>query len=189
MAHSMRLPFLLLGALSTGALITTPARAFTTIRMNGSDLTTYDGSFNQNPGFFAPAPSGRMAWWGNSASAEAYARRAGDSLPGNGDEGPYFAYQEANGAVIAWALALNTPGSTSEVFIGKEEGVIYAIQSDGPRPASVPAPLPLFGAAASFAWSRRLRARLRSGTQPGSSPRASRSTSASWAGRHTRRRS
>jgi hypothetical protein len=81
--------------------------------------------------------------------------------------------------VTAAVLALNLPGSSSEVDIGKEERVVYAVLKPHQPPAGVPAPLPIFGAAASFAWSRRLRARLHNRTHAGNSPRATASTSSS----------
>lgn len=62
------------------------------------------------------------------------------------------------------SLGLNsTPGLLASWTInGSSETVEVRVGS--PAPSSVPGPLPLFGAAAAFAQSRRLRARLRAGS-------------------------
>jgi hypothetical protein len=59
--------------------------------------------------------------------------------------------------------SLSEAGSGSVVaFPTIDEGVPYGFIGPNLAISSVPAPLPLFGGAAAFAWSRRLRARLRS---------------------------
>lgn len=55
-----------------------------------------------------------------------------------------------SGLLASWTI--NGSSETVEVRVGS------------PAPSSVPGPLPLFGAAAAFAQSRRLRARLRAGS-------------------------
>jgi hypothetical protein len=60
------------------------------------DVTTFTGSYNNNTSKFAtPANSGVMPWWGNQATATAFATAVGTNLgtPNfSGQEGPYFAY-------------------------------------------------------------------------------------------------
>ena len=49
--------------------------------------------------------------------------------------------------------------SGSNIYAATNGGLSIAQQSD-PTPSAVPGPLPLFGAAAAFGWSRKLRRRL-----------------------------
>jgi len=51
--------------------------------------------------------------------------------------------------------------SDGNVYAATNGGLSIAQQSD-PTPSAVPGPLPLFGAASAFGFSRRLRSRLRS---------------------------
>jgi MYXO-CTERM domain-containing protein len=181
MALPALLPSIFLATLSATSfvLLPIPGRA-ATVLVNGvnHNITTYAGSYSDDPGLFGLPPSGRMPWWGDPDLAEEFAFAIGSSLPGNGGQGPYFAFAEDTDVVTAVVLALNLPGSSSEVDIGKEESVVYAVVSAQPQPTGVPAPLPLFGVGAAFAWSRRLRARQRGRAHGGSSPRPSASTSA-----------
>lgn len=50
--------------------------------------------------------------------------------------------------------------SGSNIYAATEGGLSIAQQSD-PTPSAVPGPLPLFGAASAFGFSRKLRRRLR----------------------------
>jgi len=69
----------------------------------------------------------------------------------------------AGQTLASLGLSSTTPGLLASWTInGSSETVEVRIGS--PAPSSVPGPLPLFGAAAAFAQSRRLRARLRAGS-------------------------
>jgi hypothetical protein len=64
------------------------------------------------------------------------------------------------------SLGLNstTPGLLASWTITGGNNETVEVRIGSPAPSSVPGPLPLFGAAAAFAQSRRLRARLRAGS-------------------------
>jgi hypothetical protein len=142
-----------------------PALAVT-VQVNGADydLTIYSGSYNNQPGYFqTPANGGRMPWWGQPSLASdfAFALAAGLSptpLPANG---PLFATAYNGSVVEASYYDLSTLGSTDVINENMPfaPGSVqsYAVLSN---PAPVPAPLPLFGAAAGFSAARRLRRRL-----------------------------
>ena len=69
----------------------------------------------------------------------------------------------AGQTLASLGLTSTTPGLlASWTIAGSSETVEVRIGSNAP--SSVPGPLPLFGAAAAFAHSRRLRARLRAGS-------------------------
>jgi len=67
-------------------------------------------------------------------------------------------YTTANGLGDNVVKGVYVSGST--IYAATEDGLSIAQQSD-PTPSAVPGPLPLFGAARAFGFSRKLRRRLR----------------------------
>lgn len=144
-----------------------PAAALT-VQVNGTnyDLEIYSGSYNDQPAFFeTPAQAGRMPWWGNSALAAdfAYALAGGLSPTPLPADGPLFATAASGSTVLATYYDLSTLGSTDviheDIPFSKAGVQTYVVASN---PASVPGPLPIFGAAAGWSFSRRVRRRLSS---------------------------
>lgn len=124
--------------------------------------------------FQTPANGGSMPWFGDGsgalATAFANALLAADPTqsvfgypnPGTGGvaglRSPFFAWnhEPANNRVSYVSLELPTPSVTNpSFFVGQPARRDYFIAS-----RVVPGPLPLFGAAAAFGWSRRLRRRI-----------------------------
>lgn len=142
-----------------------PAAALT-VQVNGADydLAIYSGSYNNQPGYFqTPGNGGRMPWWGQPtlASDFAFALAAGLSPTPVPADGPLFATAFNGTDVEASYYDLSTLGSTDVI----NENMLFApgsVQSYAvlSEPAAVPAPLPLFGAAAGFSAARRLRRRV-----------------------------
>ena len=122
------------------------------------DITTFEGSYADSSAKFAtPANNGLMPWWGDGSLAVLFAQAVGDRLgyPNlSGDDTPYFAF-ELFGADLNSRLS-NGAYSTSS----GSDPYTYAVLAS---PTAVPGPLPLFGAAAAFGVSRRLRRRIQLG--------------------------
>ena len=144
------------------------AAAAFVVNISGTNynVTTFEGSYNGNiTKFETPSNGGVMPWWGNSALAEEFATLVGNAFGNNvnvGIYGPYFA--EAKGDVSAgedefYAYALSSlTGNVTDVNPKLANVYIWAQVTQA---ESVPGPLPLFGAAAAFGMSRRLRRRIR----------------------------
>jgi hypothetical protein len=135
------------------------------------DVTTFTGTYDANTSKFALPPSGLMPWWGSESIASQFATQVLDrlGLPFSGFAGPIFAYQtvpnfenpsliEVEGRLYDSTI-LGIGSSVGEVRISDT----YAIVVPAAPPAAVPGPLPLFGAAAAFGLSRRLRRRIQLG--------------------------
>jgi hypothetical protein len=119
--------------------------------------TSYTGSVD----LFQLPPLGKMPWWGSQSNADFFAGEVFDAL-GEGSTagyGPLFAYDydPSIAEVIGSLQDLSTPGSFIDDNPAASATVKYAIAN---ATTPVPGPLPLFGAAAAFGWSRRLRRRL-----------------------------
>ncbi len=123
------------------------------------DVITFTGNYDSNAVKFN---STDMPWWGNGTVANAFATAVGTQLglPNTpGQQGPYFAFsssaQTVNNQVYFNNLGVVGFGQPTS------QAAVYAILvSQSPSSSSVPSPLPLFGAAAAFGWSRRLRSRI-----------------------------
>ncbi len=161
-------PTLLMGSIAVAStlLAATPADAVG-VKVNGKnyDVITFDGTYTGNSDLFAPPSAqgpGRMPWWDDIDLAEAFANALGDALANNfvPDQGPYFAFSTDGGFVTSSVLALNPPGSISDGFTEFTDEMTYAVINPTGPVSGVPAPLPIFGAAVCFRWSRRLRKRL-----------------------------
>lgn len=154
----------LLAAAALGSLSPQSAAALT-VQVNGAtyDVELYTGSYNSNAAVFQlPASGGRMPWWGQPTLAAdfAFALAAGLSPTPLPADGPLFATAYTGTDVEAAYYDLTTLGTTDvineNVAFDPNSSQSYAVVTS---PATVPAPLPLFGAAAAFACARRLRRR------------------------------
>ena len=123
------------------------------------DVTEVETSYNLSSSTFQALAPGKMPWWGNESLAYDFALQVYDAL-GDGSTagyGPVFAH--AHDASLAKVLGIlqNTGNPLDSIndLPAASATVKYAIAS-----APVPGPLPLFGAAAAFGWSRRLRQRI-----------------------------
>ena len=143
------------------------------MQVNGSDydLALYNGSYMDQPGIFdTPDHGGRMPWWGNSSLAAdfAYALAGGLSPTPLPADGPLFATAATANTVLATYFDLSTLGTTDvinqDIPFGAAGTQAYAVLSE---PAAVPAPLPIFGAAAAFSCATRLRRRSLRASTPG----------------------
>jgi hypothetical protein len=170
--HSSRLGQRLQGALGAAAALAAislspgSAQAYVvTVGGTQYDVTTFTGTYNDNISKFATAAnSGVMPWWGNSNTAGVFANAVALGLgqPNLGNRfGPAFAYAAGGGVVnyILWdtvhsSVLFNTNSPQTDA------GITWA-QVAPASSAPVPGPLPLFGAAAAFGFSRKLRKRIK----------------------------
>ena len=135
------------------------------------NVTTFQGSYSANSAKFATPPApGRMPWWGSGALASQFATAVNSALgfPNiSGVAGPFFGVKiAANGisvnscywdGIVDCAYNVGPLNNTTPTWA----------QADLVPP--VPGPLPLFGAAAAFGFSRKLRQRIKAGTNSVSS--------------------
>jgi hypothetical protein len=171
------LPKLALGAAAALAAISLSsgdAQAITyqvTVNSIRYNVTTFTGRQNLNPEKFN---SISMPWFTgttNSSLASQFAIASGAQSSGaNGtDIGPYFTYRIAANATFSRAYSASSGDVNAQKSIGLT--YTYAILAD---PVPAPGPLPLFGAAAAFGFSRQLRRRIQVARKPlaTSQPRA-----------------
>ena len=134
-------------------------------------VTTFQGSYNANSAKFATPPApGRMPWWGSGALASQFAT-AVDSALGfpnfSGVAGPLFgvmiAANETSVNSCYWDgfvdCATNVGPLNNTTFTWAQADLV----------PPVPGPLPALGAAAAFGFSRKLRQRIKAGTNSVSS--------------------
>ncbi len=142
------------------------------------DVTTFTGTYNDNISKFAlPTNGGVMPWWDSFSIASQFAAAVGSSLGypnslGPDTFGPIFA-RGYDGNVIGRYYGYCNPvcsTSVNDYYRSASESRVWAQVA----PASVPGPLPLFGAAAAFGFSRQLRKRIKlaQGALGSSQPRA-----------------
>jgi hypothetical protein len=156
------------------------------------DVTTFTGSYNANSAKFnTPANGGKMPWWtgtgGSSTLASQFAAAITTSLglqPGTGSTySPYFAYKylPINCTIgvdctttmsRAWDTDTNIVNNPSDpatftASLNQYGGTLTWAQAELVAP--VPGPLPLFGAAAAFGFSRNLRNRIKDSKAVGGS--------------------
>ena len=126
------------------------------------DVTTFTGTYNGNTSKFATAANGGvMPWWDNSSLAPDFTTAVGTNLgtPNVSNTwGPYFGWR-----TIGVVDVFRYQSSTAAVGAGYTSTRTYA-QATLYTP--VPAPLPLFGAAAAFGFSRKLRKRIKESCNP-----------------------
>jgi hypothetical protein len=128
----------------------------------GYDVFSVSMSKQSNPQDFAlPVDGGKMPWWKDQALAALFAQTVLDDLGSGSDPlyGPIFAYDfDLNSGQLFGVYQVLDDASMQEIVDPPPTAthtLMYAIASE-----PVPIPLPLFGAAAGFAWSRRIRHRL-----------------------------
>jgi hypothetical protein len=153
------------------SLLANPAQAVpsVTVNVDGKDyeITYFTGSYYDNTSLFqTPANNGSMPWWGNLSLANSFASAVElqlgmlNAVGGSNDSGPYFAIGPNEGNpyndTYFYTVWSNINGTISMPvnYSGN-----YAYATATPIPA--PGPLPLFGAAAAFGASRRLRRRIK----------------------------
>ena len=141
-----------------------PASAFTvTVDSIDYDVTVFSGSYNSDPALFQVPPSGKAPWWGNDLLAVSFAQQVNDQLgsgPTSGN-GPIFAYEVSGTDILGISQDLDDLLTQYPETIAIDVAVNYALATPlNSAPASVPAPLPVFGAAAALGWSRQLRKRI-----------------------------
>jgi len=161
----------LAAAVAVGTLAAGHAQAYVvTVEGVQYDVTTFTGTYNANTSKFALPPGGVMPWWGSQALADSFATAVGANLgtPNTYDgntSGPVFAYgtqPEVASVIIVgknWCIA-NCNYNPDDYRANLFDSVVYA-QATPLYTAPVPAPLPLFGAAAAFGFSRQLRKRIK----------------------------
>jgi hypothetical protein len=89
---------------------------------------------------------------------QVYDQLGSGSTPGNG---PIFAYEVSGTDILGISQDLGNILIQYPETIADNAAVKYAIATPlNSVPASVPAPLPVFGAAAALGWSRRIRKRI-----------------------------
>jgi hypothetical protein len=162
-AFSLKLALGAAAALAAISLSPGSAQAFV-VTVGGAqfDVTTFSGRYNDNSSKFETAASGGvMPWWGNSTMAYDFATAIGTSLgiyaenPG----GPLFAYDVQSLNNYYWFSRADDSFNIVNGYIGNDQVRDYAEAT--PLAAPVPGPLPLFGAAAAFGFSRKLRKRIK----------------------------
>jgi hypothetical protein len=177
--HSSRLGQRLQGAIGAAAALAaislSPGSAQALVVTVGGtqyDVTTFTGSYNDNSSKFAQPPApGVMPWWGSSSNATAFASAVGTNLgTPNNPYGPFFAhsydpnYDPGFGPDPAVFAAFVQGNTTIDTVISPSNPLFVYAQATlytDPTPAAAPGPLPLFGAAAAFGFSRKLRKRIK----------------------------
>lgn len=154
----------------------------------GGVCTSSDFSFNREIQLFLASPLGTMA--GLVYQDDLSGQTPGATVTWN--------FQDSFSGVVGGASLVSgnyQPSDTFSVFNGEDPNGIWSLYYEdttpggpfsinswsisvtdntppgpGPSPADVPGPLPLLGVAATFAWSRRIRTRLRVGRDLRSRP-------------------
>jgi hypothetical protein len=155
-------------------LLSSEAKALTTasVTVGGTqyNLTYFQGDYNSNIAKFeTPANNGLMPWWGNAAMATLFSDALGLQLgtpnpPPPFSYSPNFAYGVFNVTGELSIDAIANAGSGSFYTVERPNASLaYAILATPTTPTAVPGPAPLFGAAAAFGMSRRLRRRIKLG--------------------------
>lgn len=131
------------------------------VNVSGIDynVTTFTGSYNDFSSRFSVT---EMPWFGKATTTvDAFVSAVGAQLgfPNSlgGNLTPFYARS------IGSNVQVRATDSTAVVFgtaILLTQSRVYAVATEVSASAPVPGPLPLFGAAAAFRWSRRLRSRI-----------------------------
>jgi len=174
--HSSRLGQRLQGALGAAAALAaislSPGSAQAYVVTVGGvqyDVTTFTGSYNGNSSKFATASNGGvMPWWGDIFMAREFATAVGENLgtpnsnSGN-TSGPTFSEGFFSDTRYGWAWCTADcaePNPNPSNWLASDS-VVYAQATLYTAPTAAPGPLPLFGAAAAFGFSRKLRKRIK----------------------------
>jgi hypothetical protein len=160
---SISFRFAAVAVLSTAALpflSASPASAVVVnVGGNSYDVSIVSTSYDASMALFQLPPAGTMPWWGDDLLASEFAAQVYNYL-GSGwdaDYGPVFAYGQSGGQVMGLSQSISNPLDQINVAPATNAAVSYATASST---AAVPGPLPLFGAAAAFGWSRQLKKRM-----------------------------
>jgi hypothetical protein len=171
---------LLLNPGSAKALVT--ANGLATINISVDDKTykvsPFSGSYEANSAKFnSPDLGGVMPWWEDEALAskvfDAVAADPASAAWRSAYGLPYVAYSKETGIDLdsgeqfTYILGLGSAfgSGASEGIFANGLGVFPWLEaSPQGRATAVPGPVPLFGAAAAFGWSRRLRRRITIGS-------------------------
>jgi hypothetical protein len=164
-------------AVAAGVLTAGQAQALV-VNVDGQDwdLTTFTGSYNANTSKFATAANGGvMPWWGSGSIAYKFASKVnnGLGLVNNGTYGPFFGFRITSSDVgveevhlVLYSSAVGEGGFGVGLWymitsqLNSARTWAQATQYTAPS-APAPSPLPLFGAAAAFGFSRQLRKRIK----------------------------
>jgi hypothetical protein len=170
MTASTRIHVLAFVGASLLPLATPLAAQAVTINVGGTDYEVFytSTSYNANPDLFGAASPGQMPWWGNAALASAFALEVYNQLGQDVYQvgyGPVFAYDynPANSGEV-YGLAQNTLDINDQLNLDSIAPLAASVTHPyayARANTSVPAPMPLFGAAAAFGWARRLRNNLK----------------------------
>lgn len=156
--------FLALGSLAISA--DKASALVLTVRGNQYDVTTFQGSYNNDTSKFNTSPSGVMPWWGDAALADEFMQLLNDDFGYNNPSsvGPYFAYgTEFLPGIPDLGVPDETIGNASMMNsygVGFRNGFTLGqtyIFAQAQQVQSVPAPLPIFGVAAAFSCAQRFR--------------------------------
>jgi len=134
------------------------------------DVTTFTGTYNANISKFAtPANGGVMPWWTEDgdpeprgALASEFATQVGLAfgLPNSGlvvsPSGPAFGYR-----LFSQVQSIQVDNFNNPIDQGVNDGQTFTYAQATLYTAPAPGPLPLFGAAAAFGFSRKLRKRIK----------------------------
>ena len=128
------------------------------------DVTTFTGTYSANTSKFAlPANGGVMPWWGSFTLANQFTVAVGNGLgflnEGN-TLGPLFVRFAAGGFVDSYGWRIGPPQGL-EIVRPLQPDPLYTWAQATLYTAPAPGPLPLFGAAAAFGFSRKLRKRIK----------------------------
>jgi hypothetical protein len=138
------------------------------------DVTTFNSSYTLSTSKFnTPANGSLMPWWGSSALAITFATAVNTQLGSpnpvagvfstGGPGSPYFGWtfglQAGSGPYTGLSFWIPAGGSPAEGIktINVDPGVSYEWAQAS---LAVPGPLPAFGVAAAFGFSRKLRKRI-----------------------------
>jgi hypothetical protein len=136
------------------------------------DVRTQTIDYNSDPTKFNATD---MPWWGNNPLALAFASAVVASNPFTppypntltDPTSPLFAYSFTSPNVATYGAYDNA--GTPTLYSAAQPGAAtlvyaYTVPITPPSSSNAPAPLPILGAAAAFAWGRKIRARLNTPT-------------------------
>jgi hypothetical protein len=163
--HSSRLGQRLQGALGAAAALAAislspgSAQAYVvTVGGTQYDVTTFTGTYNDNISKFATAANGGvMPWWGNGTSTISFATAVGNYFGPN----TYYAYNDRGAGWPNPAARFNVILWQGSGYTGSGVGANSSLKYATASEVRAPGPLPLFGAAAAFGFSRKPRKRIK----------------------------
>jgi len=127
------------------------------------DVTTFLSSNTGSPQFALPPAPGVMPWWNNQTLAAQFASAVGSGLgaPNGNGRGAFFGF---NNTPAFNCFGQQTAGNVCSAFFDSSAVLIDSFEGDRTWAQAnelVPGPLPVFGAAAAFGFSRKLRKRIK----------------------------